>query len=389
MAATLASAAGWRVNALVTPVANRSRSVTVAASATATNGSPTRFCESVNVMPSQPICSARSAWAATVPISGIRIVQSSIGRDARTASPGGVAVEHRGAQIAEPARRPKNVPSPRLIPLTYPPAARLALGAARREEARSGPAVGCKHPSVDIGVQTAERERRVDRSAFDAEVDRPQRGHERLDERRQLPELRIGAARGVFVVARDRRYQRGLRHSHVAGQLLDRLRRVREPQAEQVAFVDRLVEDHEHIALVLHECLPTDAPGIGVLVHESATLAVDEDRAAQTVRRPERQRALEHLESQRRTADALPETDAPAVVGVGPDAPSGIRRHRGRAVRGEHRLVVREASAREHHPAPRPHVPGRVVGADGDADDRAVCVDDQALPFCRSSTTYC
>ena len=54
VAATLASAAGWRVNALVTPVANRSRSVASAASATATNGSPTRFCESVNVMPSQP-----------------------------------------------------------------------------------------------------------------------------------------------------------------------------------------------------------------------------------------------------------------------------------------------------------------------------------------------
>ena len=77
--ATLASAAGCRVNALVTPVANRRRSVAFAASATATNGSPMRFCESVNVMPSQPSASARSACATTVPISGIRIAHSSRG----------------------------------------------------------------------------------------------------------------------------------------------------------------------------------------------------------------------------------------------------------------------------------------------------------------------
>src|SRR5204863_10046164 len=76
VAATLASAAGWRVKAFVTPVANRSRSVTVGASATATKGSPMRFCESVNVMPSHPRRSARSAWAVTVPISGIRIVHN-------------------------------------------------------------------------------------------------------------------------------------------------------------------------------------------------------------------------------------------------------------------------------------------------------------------------
>src|SRR5205823_4373234 len=39
---------------------------------------PTRFCESVKVMPSHPRPSARSAWAMTVPISGIRIAHSSM-----------------------------------------------------------------------------------------------------------------------------------------------------------------------------------------------------------------------------------------------------------------------------------------------------------------------
>ena len=78
VAAVVASAAGWRVWALVTPVANRTVLVAPAHSATATNGSPTRFCESVNVIPSQPWASARWAWATAVPVSGIRMVHSSM-----------------------------------------------------------------------------------------------------------------------------------------------------------------------------------------------------------------------------------------------------------------------------------------------------------------------
>ena len=45
---------------------------------TAMNGSPTRFCESVNVIPSHPWASARWAWATAVPVSGIRMVHSSM-----------------------------------------------------------------------------------------------------------------------------------------------------------------------------------------------------------------------------------------------------------------------------------------------------------------------
>src|SRR6185436_10573795 len=77
VAATFASAAGWRVYALVTPVANRRRSVAAAASATPTNGSPIRFCESTNVIPCQPTSSARCAWGTAVPISAIRIAHRS------------------------------------------------------------------------------------------------------------------------------------------------------------------------------------------------------------------------------------------------------------------------------------------------------------------------
>ena len=79
VAATVASAAGWRVAGFVTPVANRNVEVSAAPSAAATKGSPTRFCESVKAMPSQPCRSARVAWATARPASGIVIVQSSIG----------------------------------------------------------------------------------------------------------------------------------------------------------------------------------------------------------------------------------------------------------------------------------------------------------------------
>ena len=54
-------------DAFVTPVANRSRSVAAAATATATNGSPMRFCESVNVMPSHPEARGPSASPTAVP----------------------------------------------------------------------------------------------------------------------------------------------------------------------------------------------------------------------------------------------------------------------------------------------------------------------------------
>ena len=49
-----AVAAGWRVYGLVTPVASPSREVAVAASASATYGSPLRFCESTTARPSNP-----------------------------------------------------------------------------------------------------------------------------------------------------------------------------------------------------------------------------------------------------------------------------------------------------------------------------------------------
>ncbi len=101
VAAMFASAAGWRVKALVTPVAKRSRSVAAAASATPTNGSPTRFCESVNVIPSQPARSARSACATTVPVSGIRMAHSSISRPLRRPAPGSL----RAAALHRPTLR--------------------------------------------------------------------------------------------------------------------------------------------------------------------------------------------------------------------------------------------------------------------------------------------
>ena len=53
---------------------NCSRSVTLAPSTIATNGSPTRFCESVNVMPSQPASSAARDNTSASPVSGMLIV---------------------------------------------------------------------------------------------------------------------------------------------------------------------------------------------------------------------------------------------------------------------------------------------------------------------------
>ena len=56
-----AVAAGWRVAGFVTPVPSRSEEVSRAARASATKGSPERFCESTTTMPSQPAASARTA----------------------------------------------------------------------------------------------------------------------------------------------------------------------------------------------------------------------------------------------------------------------------------------------------------------------------------------
>ena len=75
------SAAGCRVCTLVTPVASWICSVAPATEANTTNGSGHRFCESVNVMPSQPAASARRARSAAPEMIGTDIVHSSTGRD--------------------------------------------------------------------------------------------------------------------------------------------------------------------------------------------------------------------------------------------------------------------------------------------------------------------
>ena len=87
VAAAVASAAGWRVWTLVTPVANWMRSVPSATDANTTNGSGQRFCESVNVMPSHPAASARRARSTAPEMIGTDIVQSSTAPDRSGAVP--------------------------------------------------------------------------------------------------------------------------------------------------------------------------------------------------------------------------------------------------------------------------------------------------------------
>ena len=64
VAAAQAVVAGWRVAVMATLVASRMVVVVWAAMPMATNGSPVRFCDSPQVMPSHPWASALAAWRA-------------------------------------------------------------------------------------------------------------------------------------------------------------------------------------------------------------------------------------------------------------------------------------------------------------------------------------
>src|SRR6185437_16151528 len=99
-----------------------------------------------------------------------------------------------------------------------------------------------------------------------------------------------------LVVLAHRARQRVRRYVEVGGQLLRGRRGVADPQADHVRFVDRVVGDHVDEAVVLAEGMIPDAPGVGVLVDETLTVAVDEDPPRQPVWRPERQRALERVQ---------------------------------------------------------------------------------------------
>ena len=68
----------------------------------------------------------------------------------------------------------------------------------------TGAPVGVEHPTVDVGGEPAERERRVDRLAVDAQVDRAERRAQRHEPLRRLVPLGVLAALGVAVVARRR-----------------------------------------------------------------------------------------------------------------------------------------------------------------------------------------
>ena len=65
----------------MTPVANPRRSVPPATAANTTNGSGHRFWESVKVMPSHPVSSARLARSAAPLMIGTDIVHSSTALD--------------------------------------------------------------------------------------------------------------------------------------------------------------------------------------------------------------------------------------------------------------------------------------------------------------------
>src|SRR5438034_2933684 len=75
--AAAAVTAGCRVTGFVTAVPRRSRSVSRAASARPTQGSPARFWESTTARPSKPAPSARAAARSTAPGHAMPVVQIS------------------------------------------------------------------------------------------------------------------------------------------------------------------------------------------------------------------------------------------------------------------------------------------------------------------------
>ena len=121
-----------------------------------------------------------------------------------------------------------------------------------------------------------------------------------------------------------------------------------------------------------------DATGVGILIDEPLTLAVDEDAPCQTVGRPEGQRALEGVEPGRRRSGARAHADPAPVIVRGPDPPGRVRDVGQGAVLGDHRLVVDETTSGQDHPTTGPDGTGSVVGPHQQADD-VPAVDDQRL----------
>src|SRR5664280_3499084 len=130
----------------------------------------------------------------------------------------------------------------------------------------------------------------------------------------------VTAGRGLVVLAHRAR-QGVWRNPEVDGQFLRRGRGVADPKSDRIRLVDHVIGDHEDEAVVIAQGMEPDATGVGILVDESLTVAVDEDSPGEAVGRSEGQCALEGVEPGRRCSGAHAYTDPAAVVVRGADPP--------------------------------------------------------------------
>ena len=183
---------------------------------------------------------------------------------------------------------------------------------------------------------------------------------------------------GGLVVLAHRARQSVRRNLEVGGQFLRGGRGVADPESDQIRLVDHVIGDHVDESAVVAQGVEPDATGVGILVDEPLTVAVDEDPPRKAVGWPEGQRALEGVEPGRHRSGADAHPDPAAVVVRGADPPGRIRDVGQRAVLGDHGLVVDEAAGGQDHPTTGPDGAGSVIGPHQHSDD-IPAVDDQRL----------
>src|SRR5665213_4161019 len=251
-------------------------------------------------------------------------------------------------------------------------------GAARDSEGRRIPGLY----AVGIGDETAERKGRVDRTVVNAQVDGADAARRRradgLKEGCPLVECRVvTAGRGLVVLAQ--RAREGVRRNpEVAGQFFWSGRGVADPESDRIRLVNHVIGDHVDEAVVVAKGVESDATGVGILVDESLTVAVDEDSPCEAVGRPEGQRTLEGVEPGRRCAGAYAHADPAPVVVRGADPPGRVRDVGQGAMLGDHRLVVDETASGQDHPTTGSDGTESVICPHQQADD-VPAVDDQRL----------
>lgn len=168
----------------------------------------------------------------------------------------------------------------------------------------------------------------------------------------RLVELGVLAARGVLVVGRHRALQVALGHRQLPLELLVALANGDDLRlGEHGAAVGLVVDDHEDPTAVVVERGRAELVAVLVLVHEAASLAIDQHALDQPPRRARGEVHHAPLHAIEGRAETEAETDRDAVARVGPKPVAQLQQLR--RVLLQQGLVHHEAARAEDYAATR------------------------------------